>query len=83
MFTNEMKKFVEENAGVMTDSEALGALNTRFNTNVSLPAYRRTRQSMGLKKAPGRGVKRLVTATDVSLTITAKEEENTPCLLPF
>lgn len=77
-WTNEMKEFVSTHSGTETDAQGLEAFNASFGVAVKLPAYRRARQALGLKKCPGRGVKKLAVpamALQAEFVIAPKQEE--------
>lgn len=49
------KQFIRDNAGVLSDEMGAAKLSQISNRDISVYAYRKQRQIMGLKKKPGRG----------------------------
>jgi len=57
---NESERtFVRENAGVLTDKEGAEQLSRITGRRVTLHAWRKQRQKMGISKMPGRGICRI------------------------
>jgi len=54
------KAFIEKNAGMITDAEGARQLSAITGRPISIHAWRKQRQKLGKKKAPGRSVCRLV-----------------------
>ena len=53
------RDFIARNAGVITDVEGARQLSAISGRTISVHAWRKQRQKLGVKKAPGRGVCRL------------------------
>lgn len=53
------EQFVRENAGKLTDKKGAEMLSEQTGRRISVYAWRKKRQKMGLVKAPGRGICRL------------------------
>lgn len=58
-WSDEMKQWVEQNAGRLYDKEATCQLNEIFERNVTVAAYRRKRVELGFIKKSGRGLCKL------------------------
>jgi len=57
---NEIERqFIRENAANVTDEEGARLLSDIAGRTITVHAWRKQRQKMGLKKAPGRGVCKL------------------------
>ena len=57
---NEIERqFIRENAGNVTDENGARLLSEIAGRTITVHAWRKQRQKMGLKKAPGRGVCKL------------------------
>ncbi len=56
VWTKSEEQFVRENSATMTDKVGAEQLSTMSGRQVSIYAWRKKRQSLGLVKAPGRGV---------------------------
>ena len=54
------EQFIRENAGKVTDSVVAMQLSEITNRPITIESWRNKRQKMGLRKAHGRGVCRLV-----------------------
>ncbi len=61
IWTHLEEQFIRENAGRLTDEVGAAQLSVIVGRNISVYAWRKKRQNMGLIKAPGRGVCKLVT----------------------
>tara|TARA_Y100000310_G_C20354760_1_gene656090 strand:+ start:376 stop:600 length:225 start_codon:yes stop_codon:yes gene_type:complete len=53
------RKFVRDNAGILTDKEGSEQLSRITGRRVTLHAWRKQRQKMGISKMPGRGICRI------------------------
>ena len=53
------EQFIRENAGQVSDVLGAAQLSKLTGRQISVYAWRKKRQKMGLKKAPGRGVCKL------------------------
>lgn len=57
---NESERtFVRDNAGILTDKEGAEQLSRITGRRVTLHAWRKQRQKMGISKMPGRGICRI------------------------
>jgi len=57
---NEAERtFVRDNAGVLTDKDGAEQLSRITGRLVTLHAWRKQRQKMGISKMPGRGICRI------------------------
>jgi len=57
---NEVERqFIRDNAGKITDEEGARLLSEIAGRAITIHAWRKQRQKLGLKKAPGRGVCKL------------------------
>ena len=63
VWNNEEKTFIRENANKMTDKEGAAKLSELSNRNISMHAWRKQRQKLGIRKANGRGVCQVVLPT--------------------
>ena len=59
-WTENDKNFLRENANKMKDIEIAQALTESTGRKVSLEAVRKQRQKLGIKKAAGRGIVKVV-----------------------
>ena len=50
------RKFVRDNAGILTDKEGAAQLSRITGRKVTIHAWRKQRQKMGISKMPGRGI---------------------------
>ena len=50
------KEFVRQNAGILTDKEGSERLSRITGRNITLHAWRKQRQKIGISKMPGRGI---------------------------
>ena len=53
------RNFVRNNAGILTDKEGAEQLSRITGRRVTLHAWRKQRQKMGISKMPGRGICRI------------------------
>jgi len=60
VWTSIEEQFIRDNAAVLTDQEGAIQLGQVMGRPISTYAFRKKRQKLGLKKAHGRGVCRLV-----------------------
>jgi hypothetical protein len=61
---NEVERqFIRDNAGVLTDEVGAKQLTEISGREITVHAWRKQRQKLGLKKSPGRGVCALVNIT--------------------
>ena len=56
VWTEQEKEFVKQNAGVLTDKEGAEKLSRVTGRNITLHAWRKQRQKIGISKMPGRGI---------------------------
>ena len=66
IWTPMEEQFIRENADKLTDKAGAVKLTGLTGRTVSVYAWRKKRQKMGLTKAPGRGVCRVVTPFELS-----------------
>ena len=65
------KNFIRDNAATMKDGDAAEALSKIVGRPISVYAWRRQRQMMGIKKGRGRGICKVVSAVpEVGTTTT-------------
>ena len=50
------RNFIRENAGHLTDKQGAAKLSRLVGRNITVNAWRKQRQKMGISKKPGRGV---------------------------
>jgi ribosomal protein S13 len=62
VFTQEERDFVRDNASILTDKQGAIKLSETLGKAMSVNTYRSIRHELGIKKARGRGVCRIVTA---------------------
>ena len=60
IWTAVEEQFIQENAGEVTDEVGAAQLSHIVGRHISVYAWRKKRQKLGLVKAPGRGVCKLV-----------------------
>ena len=53
------RKFVRDNAGILTDKQGAEQLSRITGRKVTIHAWRKQRQKMGISKLPGRGICRI------------------------
>lgn len=76
------KEFIAKNAGVITDTEGAKQLSAIVGRTISVHAWRKQRQKLGQKKAPGRGVCRLAGKASVPAAVQNDGEPQTMPLDP-
>ena len=70
------KDFVRINANKITDEVGAGNLSKITGRKITVHAYRKQRQLMGLKKSPGRGICQLRSEKEVGdEEVSARENE--------
>jgi len=50
------RKFIQDNAGILTDKEGAAQLSRITGRRVTIHAWRKQRQKLGISKMPGRGI---------------------------
>ena len=63
------KQFIKENAPLLSDKEGAKKLSAISGRTITVHSYRKQRQRMSIKKAPGRGVCRTIAGEDARKTI--------------
>jgi hypothetical protein len=76
------KQFVRDNCARMTDQVLSEKLTDITGRRVTIHSIRKLRQSLGLRKKPGRGVCGLVEATDAPRTQSAAAGGGTMVMTP-
>jgi len=66
VWNNVEEQFIRENAHKLTDKAGAAALSEISGRFISVYAWRKKRQKMGLRKAHGRGVCKLIDNEPVS-----------------
>lgn len=61
LWTNLEREFVRKNVEVLTDEEGAKKLGEISGRKITVHAYRKQRQMMGIKKKPGRGICEILT----------------------
>lgn len=56
VWSNEEKEYILQNAATLTDKEGAEKLTQLMGRTVTLAAWRKQRQKLGIKKSPGRSV---------------------------
>jgi hypothetical protein len=56
VWTEAEKAFIKNNANILSDEVGAAKLSEMTGRIVTIHAYRKQRQKMGLRKKPGRGV---------------------------
>ena len=56
IWTDQEKEFVRQNANILTDKEGSERLSKITGRNITLHAWRKQRQKIGISKMPGRGI---------------------------
>lgn len=62
VWTEFEKTFIQQNADKVTDAVGATQLSEIVGRKISIHSYRKKRQEMGIQKAHGRGVCRVVTS---------------------
>ena len=70
IWSESERNFVRDNAGILTDKEGSEQLSRITGRMVTIHAWRKQRQKMGISKMPGRGICRI--------NYKQKEESNVP-----
>ncbi len=60
IWTPMEEQFIRENADKVTDEVGAAQLSNIIGRHISVYAWRKKRQKMGMTKAPGRGVCRVI-----------------------
>jgi len=60
------RQFIRDNAAILTDKDGATQLSRITGRPVTVHAWRKQRQKMGISKMPGRGICRIRKETDVS-----------------
>ncbi len=60
IWTTIEEQFIKENAGLLTDALGAAQLSEIAGRKITVYAWRKKRQKLGLTKAPGRGICRLL-----------------------
>jgi len=60
VWTEMEEQFIRENANKVTDEVGCAQLSEIVGRPISVYAWRKKRQKMGMRKAPGRGVCRIL-----------------------
>ena len=63
VWTPVEEQFIKHNAGLLTDEVGAAQLSKIVGREVTVSAWRKKRQQLGLRKKPGRGVCELETPT--------------------
>lgn len=78
VWTELERQFVREHAGKLSDQEGARQLSEIMRRKITIHAYRKQRQKMGIKKEPGRGVceiKRSMTPEGEATEAAKRREE--------
>ena len=59
VWTDQEKIFIQENAHILTDKEGSEQLSRITGRKVTIHAWRKQRQKLGITKMPGRGICRV------------------------
>ena len=59
------RQFIRENAGILTDKAGAEQLSRITRRKVTIHAWRKQRQKMGISKSPGRGICKIKEEKDV------------------
>ena len=56
VWTEQEKLFIRENSSILTDKEGAEQLSNIVGRKITIHAWRKQRQKMGITKMPGRGI---------------------------
>tara|TARA_R100000005_G_C4965795_1_gene180666 strand:- start:823 stop:1035 length:213 start_codon:yes stop_codon:yes gene_type:complete len=59
VWTDQEKLFIQQNAHILTDKQGAEQLSRITGRKISIHAWRKQRQKMGIGKMPGRGICRV------------------------